>query len=52
MRTSHYMTGVAVAGLLMLGVGCASDMPGSGSSMKQESGMKRSMQPSLYDMSG
>ena len=52
MRMSNYMTGVAVAGMLLAGVGCASDMPSSGSSMKQESGMKRSMQPSLYERLG
>jgi hemoglobin len=51
MRTIHSITRFAVAGLLMMGVGCASDMPGSGSSMKQENG-KHSMQPSLYERLG
>lgn len=50
MRTSHYMTGFAVAGLLMMGGGCASEM--SGSAMKPESEAKQSMQPSLYERLG
>lgn len=52
MRTSHYGIGFAVAGMLMLGVGCASEMSGSGTPMKQESGMKQAAQPSLYDRLG
>lgn len=50
MRTSHYMTGFTVAGLLMMGVGCTSEMSGSG--MKQESAMKQPMQSSLYERLG
>lgn len=52
MRTSHYGVGFAVAGMLMLGVGCSSDMSGSGTTMKQESGMKPGAAPSLYDRLG
>ena len=52
MRTSHYGVGFAVAGMLMLGVGCSSDMSGSGTTMKQESGMKPGVAPSLYDRLG
>jgi hemoglobin len=38
--------------MLMLGVGCSSDMSGSGTTMKQESGMKPGAAPSLYDRLG
>ena len=48
MKTGHYEIGLAVAGMLMLSVGCASEMPGSGSAMKEESGMKPAAQTSLY----
>lgn len=51
MRTSHYEIGFAVAGMLMLGVGWANEMSGSGTTMKQESGMKRA-QSSLYERLG
>jgi hemoglobin len=52
MRMGHYMSGFAVAGMLVLSVGCASEMPGSGSAMKQEIGVKPAAQPSLYDRLG
>lgn len=52
MRMSHYVTGFAVVGLLMVGAGCASDMPGSGSTMTQETGMKSGAQSSLYERLG
>lgn len=52
MRTSHYGIGFAVAGMLMLGVGCSSDMSNSGTTMKQESGMRPAAQSSLYERLG
>ncbi len=52
MRTVHYGIGFAVTGILMLGVGCASETPGSDSTMKQETGMKQAAQPSLYKRLG
>jgi len=51
MRTNHYGIGFAVAGILMLGAGCANEMSGSGTAMKQESGMKPGA-ASLYDRLG
>jgi hemoglobin len=52
MRTSHSGIEFAVAGMLMLGVGCSSDMSGSGTTMKQESGMKPVAPSSLYERLG
>jgi hemoglobin len=51
MRTSHYGIGLALAGMLVL-MGCASEMPGSGTTMKQESGMKPAAASSLYERLG
>ena len=48
MRTSHYGIGFAVAGMLILGLGCANEMSGSGTTMTQESGVKQAVPPSLY----
>jgi len=52
MRMSHYGIGFAAAGMLMLGVGCSSGMSGSGTTMKQESGMKPGAPASLYERLG
>ena len=52
MRANHYGLEFAVAGMLMLGVGCANEMPGSGTTMKQESGMKPAVPSSLYERLG
>jgi len=52
MRMSHYGSGFAAAGMLMLGVGCSSGMSGSGTTMKQESGMKPGAPASLYERLG
>ena len=52
MGTSHFGAGFAVAGMLMLAVGCANEMSGSGTAMKQESGMKPATTSSLYERLG
>lgn len=51
MRTSHYRIGFAVAGMLML-MGCANEMSGSRTTMKQESGMNPAAASSLYERLG
>jgi len=49
---SHYGIVFAVAGMVMLGVGCSSGMSGSGTTMKQESGIRPAAASSLYERLG